>query len=207
METIKILINLCPVPMVILNIEDKAFFINESFTRLLGYDINDLPDVNHWFALAYPNDEEYRKKQQQVWNESSLQFQQKIDYNARGRLANVTCKDGSICILEIFGANVKENYNLIVFVDITENEKYRNENALLICDLNQALLEVDTLKGILPLCSICKKVRDNKGNWEQVDVYISKHTQADISHSLCPECMKKHYPEEYEEIEKDEKLE
>jgi len=53
------------------------------------------------------------------------------------------------------------------------------------------------LRGIIPLCSFCKKIRDDKGYWEQVDIYLQKHSEADISHSLCPECVKKHYPEEY----------
>jgi HAMP domain-containing protein len=55
--------------------------------------------------------------------------------------------------------------------------------------------EVETLRGILPLCSFCKKIRDDKGYWEQVDVYIHKYSEANISHSVCPECMKKHYPD------------
>jgi hypothetical protein len=61
----------------------------------------------------------------------------------------------------------------------------------------QLLSEVKTLRGILPLCTFCKKIRDDKGYWEQVDVHIAKYSEADISHSLCPECMKKNYPEEY----------
>ena len=58
-----------------------------------------------------------------------------------------------------------------------------------------AVEEIRTLRRILPLCSFCKKIRDDKGYWEQVDIYIHKHSQADISHSICPECMKEHYPE------------
>lgn len=60
--------------------------------------------------------------------------------------------------------------------------------------LQAALDEITTLKGILPLCCFCKKVRDDAGYWEQVDVYIRKYTQADISHSICPECAQTHYP-------------
>jgi AmiR/NasT family two-component response regulator len=67
-------------------------------------------------------------------------------------------------------------------------------------ELERALNEVKRLTGILPLCSFCKKIRDDKGYWEQVDIYIQKHSEADISHSLCPECMKKHYPEEFRAI-------
>jgi len=60
--------------------------------------------------------------------------------------------------------------------------------------LQKALDEITTLRSILPLCSYCKKIRDDKGYWEQVDVYIHKHLQTDISHSVCPECAKEHYP-------------
>ena len=61
--------------------------------------------------------------------------------------------------------------------------------------LQRSLEEIKTLRGILPICSFCKKVRDDQGYWEQVDVYIRKYSEADISHSICPECMKKHYPD------------
>ena len=60
--------------------------------------------------------------------------------------------------------------------------------------------ELQELEGILPLCSFCKKVRDDSGYWEQVDTYIRRHSGAKISHSVCPECMKKQYPEEYASI-------
>ena len=57
--------------------------------------------------------------------------------------------------------------------------------------------EVATLRGILPLCSFCNRIRDHQGVWQQVDTYLRDHSQADISHSLCPSCMEKHYPEQY----------
>jgi hypothetical protein len=58
--------------------------------------------------------------------------------------------------------------------------------------------EIKTLRGILPICSFCKKIRDDKGYWEKVEVYFHKYSQADFSHGICPECLKKHYPEEYQ---------
>jgi len=70
-------------------------------------------------------------------------------------------------------------------------------------DLRQALNEVNTLRGILPICSFCKKVRDDQGYWEQVDVYIRKHSRADFSHSICPECAKDHYPGIYKKSQPD----
>ncbi|MCK4504489.1 MAG: response regulator, partial [Candidatus Aegiribacteria sp.] len=49
--------------------------------------------------------------------------------------------------------------------------------------------------GLLPICSLCKKVRDDNGYWEQIESYISDHSEALFSHCLCPECMRKLYPE------------
>ena len=67
-------------------------------------------------------------------------------------------------------------------------------------DLRKALEEVKTLQGILPICSICKKIRNDKGYFEQIEAYIHKHTGADFSHTICEPCLKTHYPEEYESM-------
>lgn len=61
--------------------------------------------------------------------------------------------------------------------------------------LTRALEEVHTLRGILPLCSFCKKVRDDDGYWQRVDVYITNNSEAMVSHGVCPECAKEHYPD------------
>ncbi|MBU0698264.1 MAG: PAS domain-containing protein [Pseudomonadota bacterium] len=79
--------------------------------------------------------------------------------------------------------------------DITARKKAETEKEELIIKLKQTLNEIKTLRGILPLCSFCKKIRDDKGYWEQVDIYIHKYSEADISHSICPECAKTHYPD------------
>lgn len=55
--------------------------------------------------------------------------------------------------------------------------------------------EVKTLRGLLPICSYCKKIRDDKGYWKQIEVYIAANSQADFSHGLCPECGIEHYPD------------
>ncbi len=60
--------------------------------------------------------------------------------------------------------------------------------------LQQALAEVKTLKGLLPICCGCKKIRDDKGYWSEVEVYVMKHTDAKFTHGLCPECVTKYYP-------------
>lgn len=73
-------------------------------------------------------------------------------------------------------------------------------------ELQKTLDEVKILRGILPICSFCKNIRNDDGYYEQIEGYIHKHSGVDFSHTICPECMKEHYPEEYFSImnEKDE---
>lgn len=61
--------------------------------------------------------------------------------------------------------------------------------------LQDALCKIKTLSGLLPICSYCKKVRDDKGYWKQIDAYIHENTEADISHGICPDCAEKYYPD------------
>lgn len=61
--------------------------------------------------------------------------------------------------------------------------------------LSDALAQVKQLKGLLPICMFCKKIRKDEDYWQQVEEYLFEHTEADFSHSICPECMQKHYPE------------
>ena len=84
--------------------------------------------------------------------------------------------------------------------DITELKRVEAERERVIKKLEGALSELRILRGILPICSYCKKIRDDSGFWEQVDVYLKKYSEADISHGICPECMKKYYPDDYEAI-------
>lgn len=65
----------------------------------------------------------------------------------------------------------------------------------LILDLQKTLKEVKTLSGLIPICASCKKIRDDKGYWNQIESYISKHSDADFSHGICPECAKTLYPD------------
>ena len=61
--------------------------------------------------------------------------------------------------------------------------------------LQRALTEVKTLRGMLPICASCKKIRDDHGEWVQMEVFVRDRTEADFSHGICPECMEKLYPE------------
>jgi PAS domain S-box-containing protein len=68
-----------------------------------------------------------------------------------------------------------------------------------ITERKQAEAEIKTLRGLLPICASCKKIRDDRGYWHQVEVYVRDHSEADFSHSICPDCAKKLYPGLYED--------
>lgn len=65
--------------------------------------------------------------------------------------------------------------------------------------LEKAMSEVRTLSGLLPICANCKKIRDDKGEWIQMEVYVRDHTEADFTHSICPPCSRKLYPQLYKD--------
>lgn len=73
-------------------------------------------------------------------------------------------------------------------------------------ELHQALDQIKTLRGIVPICANCKKIRDDAGYWQQVEAYVASHTEAEFSHGFCPECLKKLFPDVYEEISKNDSV-
>ncbi len=76
-----------------------------------------------------------------------------------------------------------------------EHKQAVAEREKLIAELQSALSEVKTLSGLLPICSHCKKIRDDKGYWNQIENYILEHSGAFFSHGICPECAAKYYPD------------
>ena len=83
--------------------------------------------------------------------------------------------------------------------EIVERKRTEREREKLIQELQEALSQVKTLSGLLPICASCKKVRDDGGYWNQIEVYLQKHSEAQFSHGLCPQCAVELYPELQEE--------
>jgi len=81
-----------------------------------------------------------------------------------------------------------------------ERKQLENEKELLIRELQESLAKVKLLSGLLPICASCKKIRDDKGYWNQVETYLIEHSEATFTHGICPECAKKLYPEYYDQI-------
>jgi len=106
---------------------------------------------------------------------------------------------GEKIYVEVTAAPIRDDNGTISQVvhvtrDITARKNAEEERERLIRELQKALGEIKTLTGLLPICANCKKIRDDKGYWNQIEVYISEHSQAEFSHGICPQCAKKLYP-------------
>ncbi len=97
---------------------------------------------------------------------------------------------------------VVESFLVIyLLVSIKRRKTADQEREKLIKKLKQSLKEIKLLRNILPICSICKNIRNDEGYYEQIESYFHKNSGVDFSHTICPKCMKEHYPEEYAQID------
>ena len=83
----------------------------------------------------------------------------------------------------------------LVAHDITERKRAEKQRESLVAELQEALSQVKTLSGLLPICASCKRIRDDQGAWQPVEAYIRERSNAEFTHSLCPDCARKLYPE------------
>lgn len=76
-------------------------------------------------------------------------------------------------------------------IDVSAQKKAEEERNQLIISLQSALDEIKTLKGIIPICSYCHNIRDVEGAWNKLEIYLSTHSDAELSHGICPKCLPK----------------
>jgi PAS domain S-box-containing protein len=108
--------------------------------------------------------------------------------------------DGGIHYFDVSIKPVKDEAGNVYLLipesrDITERKQSEQEREKTIMKLQDALAEVKTLRGLLPICSYCKNIRDDEGYWKKIEGYIQKHSHIEFSHGICPECAKKYYPD------------
>ena len=166
-------------------------FANEASQKIFGYTRDELIGMNYTTITA---DHENKEK---MFYAYSRMFTSEIPI--RNMEWKIIRKDGSLRTCEFHGFLLKDiNDHTLGFRllcrDVTVRRQAEEEREKLITELQQALSEVKALSGLLPICSSCKKIRDDKGYWNQIEAYIAEHTEAQFSHGLCPECARKLYP-------------
>ena len=184
---------------------EPAVYLDPSFN---------IVDVNPRFieCFGYMLDEVYGKSIDKLIippgmkNEANTLSQQTENGNIY-RDAYRKRKDGKLFPVSISAAPIIidgiHTGTFVIYKDISDQKKAEDEREKLILDLQKALDEVKKLSGLIPICSHCKKVRDDNGYWDQVEDYISKRSDVDFSHGICPDCMKKYYPKIYAKLQKE----
>jgi len=114
-------------------------------------------------------------------------------------------KDGTKFFVEVSSSCIRNHRGLTVgmmasFINITKRKAIEKERERLLVKLQRAIKKIEKLQGLIPICAWCKKIRDDKGYWCQVEEYIHKHTKADFTHGVCPECVSKHLSEDSEDV-------
>ncbi len=155
--------------------------INEAFVKVLGYSREELLGRTGRELELFPDPEQQARVAEMVRTygkveEVALHVRDKAGQLHTGLFAgDMVERQGCHCFLT-------------VMVDITERRRAAAERERVIVELRAAMDQIKTLKGIVPICAKCKKIRDDRGYWQQVEAYISQRTEANFSHGLCPDC-------------------
>ena len=180
----------------------KDEWMSPRFWTLLGFEPADMKHLaSEWQDLIFPEDlqvalDNFTKH----CADPNHPYDQVVRYHHKDgstvwvRCRGIAIRDSTGKPIRMLGAHT----DLTQLKRTEENLKKRtveleNTNQ----KLQDALSQIKTLKGLLPICASCKNVRDDKGYWTQIETYIKNHSEAEFSHSICPVCAEKLYPEFY----------
>jgi PAS domain S-box-containing protein len=127
---------------------------------------------------------------------SAVEFEKlRTDGSYEHFIGKVRKRDGQMADVEVSSSAIIRDNRVVgsrdILRDITERKKAEAEREKLINELQESLAKVRTLSGMLPICASCKKIRDDRGYWTQIEAYVSTHSAAEFTHSLCPACLDK----------------
>ena len=166
-------------------------FFNDSLCRILGYSRDETMGMNNRQYM----DKENTQKVYQAFNRAYTTGEpyRSFDWEIVRKDSTKRFVESSVSLLrDLKGERI--GFRGIVR-DITERKLAEAEREKLIHEIQDALAQIKKLSGLLPICASCKKIRDDKGYWGQIESYISDHSEAEFSHGICPDCMKKLYPD------------
>jgi PAS domain S-box-containing protein len=181
----------------VMDLNGKITFMNPEAANLLGWSMDELNEVGGHFLVHNRNADgtTLPLKECRMHNviRTGIRFVSTEEVFTR--------KDGTVFPIAVVSSPLFEEGEIIgsvtAFRDITQEKELEKDRDQLILAYRDALEHVKTLKGFIPICSSCKKIRNDSGFWSQIEAYISEHSDAKFSHGICPECAQKLYPEYY----------
>ncbi len=168
--------------------QGRLLDVNPAFALLLERDREELIGRN--FAELHPDPSDFQQWREQLEREGSVTWVESRFRAATGQIRWV--KIHAKALREAPGREIVYEGSV---EDVTSAKQAESERESLIAELQEALGRVRTLTGLLPICSSCKKIRDDHGRWNMLETFIENHSHAHFTHGFCPECAQRLYPE------------
>ena len=185
--------------LILLDPKGEILSINRAVTDSLEYNEEDLIRRSVTSILSGEGIEQFLFAETEIdgKSKSTATIKRKPVRNLEGVMITKGGKKipASVAISTLWNRDGSVAGYVIIARDITEQKQIESEREALIRELQNALSNIKILRGLLPICAHCKKVRDDEGYWHDVAVYIRDHSEANFSHGICPECMVKLYSE------------
>lgn len=179
-----------PVSIVITDPTGAIEYVNPKFVEVTGYALEQAMGKN---PRILKSGEKSPEAYSEMWRTLTAGKEWRGEFH--NKKANGDLYWESASISPIRDAAGHTTHYVAVKEDITARKQTEAERERLVEDLQKALAKVRSLSGLLPICAGCKKIRDDKGYWSQVESYLQEHSEVTFTHSLCPDCVNKLYPE------------
>jgi PAS domain S-box-containing protein len=178
-----------PATIVITNKTGEIEYVNPKFSELSGYSREEVLGKNpRILKSGEMSSDSYR----QMWETICSGRDWRGEFHNRKKSGEFYWEAAAISAVRNSDGEI--THFLAVKEDITQRKSYEAEREKLIRELQEALSKVKTLSGLLPICASCKKIRDDKGYWSQLEAYLGAHADVLITHGICPDCMQRLYP-------------
>lgn len=178
-----------PIGMAMIGADSSFAKVNRALCEMMGYSKDEMNDVS-FERFVHPDDlEVHLTAAQEFFQNERSSFKREARYLQKSGDSIW----GSLTVERIEDSNGQMIFVLGMLEDISERRRAVEERERIIDELKVALANVKTLRGLIPICASCKKIRDDKGYWSQVEVYVRDRSDAEFSHGMCPDCMKSFY--------------
>jgi len=179
-----------PASIVITNCAGDIEYVNPRFVEVTGYTLAEVLGKN---PRILKSGEMSPEAYGVLWQTITAGYEWRGEFHNKKKNGELYWEFASISSIRDPAGRI--THYVGVKEDITARKQTEAERDILIHDLQDALANVKSLSGLLPICANCKKIRDDKGYWSQVESYIQTHTEATFTHGICPDCVKKLYPD------------
>ncbi|MBI3203228.1 MAG: PAS domain S-box protein [Myxococcales bacterium] len=166
-------------------------WVNPAFSRLTGYASDEVVGTKPNLLKSGQHDAAFYHELWRTVTSGKVWQGHMINRRKDG-----TLYDEEQTITPVPDANGTITHFVAIKLDVSERLAAERERERLLGELQEALANVRTLSGFIPICAACKKIRNDTGYWDAIEAYISRHTDAKFSHGICPECIVRLYPDE-----------